>query len=295
MNTLKKIGDYLKSFAKKTLPVIRKTWEIIVDKLTEVWNKIVDVCKNVLPQKRGRKPATKKSVSATVKGKTAAKKKEQKITYQFIAVAGMIVAALLFISIYRWTTEFSYTKCLDETLFLYEGKEVELREITYYIMIEEEAVNKSAQEYDPQNVNSYWNLHLNESYVSEKAKETALNYCVRDILYAYKASEIGMELSESVVNDLRQKAANIYEGLTEKQLDLGLTEEDIYQALYNNQLADDWVLMMAKQEGRTLTEKVLSAYYGINSYFFKKTKAELDFVLNDKLWDEVHLGSMTIN
>lgn len=226
---------------------------------------------------------------------TPAQKKELRTNIIFIAVVVVAVAAIAVMCVQRWGGKFVYSKNLDETLFVYEGKEVKLREVTYYIMIEEEAVNESALEYDPQNAYSYWNLHLSDEYVSDKAKQVALDYCVRDVIYAYKAKEAGIELKESKKKELQQKAENIFAGLTEKQLSTGMTQEDIYKALCNNELADQWVLVRARLDKVTVTEKVLSAYYGVNSYFFKKTRADADYVLNEKLWAEISLGSLTIN
>lgn len=234
-------------------------------------------------------------IKSILKDGTPDQKKELRANLIFAAVVTLMLIGITIACVNRWNNEFSYVKELDETLFIYDGKEVELREITYYIMIEEESVNQVAGEYDPMNTNAYWNLHVNGEYVSDKAKEVALDYCVRDIIYAYKAKEVDLELSESQIADIEQKAKNIFEGLTEKQLDLGLTQEDIYKALYNNLLADEYILLMARKDGVKMEEKVLSAYYGINSYFFKRTKAELDFVLNEALWEEISLGSLTID
>ena len=156
------------------------------------------------------------------------------------------------------------------------------------------AVNIVAEVYDPVNTNAYWGLHLNEGFVKDKAKETALYYCVRDILYAEIARENGLKLGESVIADLEIKAKELYQGLTQKQLDLGMTEADIFQALCNNQLADDWVLLLAKKDKVTLSESVLSARYGINSYYFKTIKADYGFQLNEELWSEISLGNLTI-
>lgn len=256
----------------------------IWDKAREAFLKVCNKCKRYFVR-----------LAKISKEGTPAQKKELRSTIIFIVVVLIMVFAIFALCVNRWNREFSYSKALDEILFVYDDQEVELRAVTYYIMIEEEAVDESAQEYDPLNVNSYWNLHLNGEYVSEQAKKIALDYCVRDVIYAHQAKEAGIKLSEEQKESLAGKAKNIYEGLTEKQLALGLTEEDIYKALYNNQLADEWVLMLAEKEGITISERVISAYYGINSYFFKKTKADLEYVLNEELWEEIHLGSLTIN
>ncbi len=243
---------------------------------------------------RNKAVAARRPMSAADKKKAAAKREEKRLAITAIAIAVVVIIGISIFSINRWNNRFSYEKCLDETLFIYSDKEVELRAVTYYIMVEEEAVNQAAQAYDPLNTNAYWGLHLNEGFVKDKAKETALNYCVRDILYAQVARENELRLSEEVIADLELKAKEIYNGLTQKQLDLGMTEDDIYQALYNNKLADEWVLLMAKKDKVTISEAVLSARYGINSYYFKTIKVKYGFQLNEELWAEISLGHLTL-
>jgi len=229
------------------------------------------------------------------KKNTAQQKTERKTAIIFSTVVGVIVLGLFAFCYFRWIGQFSYTKSLDETLFVFADQEVKLRDVTYYILVEEEAVNEHALKYDSEQPLKYWNLKINDAFVSEEAKEIALNYCIRDAIYAYEAKKDGMKLSDEVLEDLKENAAGMYDDLTEKQLDLGLTEEDIYKALCNNRLADEWVLYLAKEQGRTMTEEVLSAYYGMNSYFFKGLIQESNYKLNTKIWDEIKLGRMTIN
>lgn len=228
------------------------------------------------------------------KKRTPQEIKEIKITVVFVSVVILVIIGIFAFSHIRWKNHFSYEKSLDETLFTYSGGKAKLRDITYYIMIEEEAVNEAATAYDADNVKAYWNLHINNSFVSDEAKQKALDYCTRDILYAQLAREEGIEVTIEQDMEIQKKTKNILEGLTEKQKALGLTGEDIYTALVNNQLADNYVIWQAEERELTMTEKVLSAYYGINSKFFQTTKGKAEFKLNKDLWAEITLGDLTI-
>lgn len=229
------------------------------------------------------------------KERTPAQIKELKITVVFVSVVVLIIIGLFAFTQIRWNTRFTYADSLNETLFTYKGGEAKLRDITYYIMIEEESVNEVAETYDAKNAKAYWNLYIDNTFVSDEAKQAALDYCVRDVLYAQIAREAGMKLTKEEETEIRKKAMNIVEGLTDKQKELGMTGDDIYKALENNKLADKLVLGFAKDQELTMEEAVLSAYYGINSKFFKTAKTDAEFTLNESIWSEISLGELTIN
>lgn len=262
---------------KKVMPVIMSALGVVLQFLDSVYRKISSGIQKLVSKLRKME------------------RKDLRSNVIFFGIVGCVVIALAVICIVRWNQDFEYAKELDETLFYYADQEVKLSAVSYYIMIEEESVNELANDYNQQNALEYWNINIGDGFVSNEAKAVALNYCIRDVLYAHKAKEIGYAFTADEIEDLSLKAKNIYAGLTEKQKSIGITEQDIFNAICNNEMADRWVRDMARKEGITMTEKVLSAYYGINSYFFKDLMSEMEFQLNDKLWDEVSLGSLTIN
>lgn len=195
--------------------------------------------------------------------------------------------------------KFSYVKNLDKTVVKTTEDEVKLEALSYYIMIEEESVQEEALEYNPENPKEYWNMYVNQRFVLDEAKDTAMNYFLRDHLYFLEATA-DLEDAYSFLDKEKQKeiasqAAEIFAGLTEKQKSINITEENIYQALYENEVADEYVLSMADEENVEKTEVILSAYYGINSPRFKKMKKTYEVEVVKKLWKEVTLSTLTIN
>ena len=211
----------------------------------------------------------------------------------------MVVFSILLVSVlalvYKSVTKFQYTRFLDEECITTSEGGIKLRDVSYYFMMEEESVNEIALTYDEENPKAYWGLYIDNTFVNVEAKETAINYCIRDILYANLAGEEGMTLSEEELQDIKNQAEEFMQGMTERQKELGMTEEDLIYAMSNQKLANNYVIAMAKKDGLTMSEEVLSAYYGLNSKFYKNLKKEKKVSVDSKMMDNISLGSLTIN
>ncbi|MBE5906669.1 MAG: hypothetical protein E7277_07770 [Lachnospiraceae bacterium] len=192
-------------------------------------------------------------------------------------------------------TRFEYGKCADDIAIFMKQGDVKLRELTYYFMVEEESVNEQALTYNPDNPKEYWGLYINNSFVNKEAKKVALKYFLRDRMYAGIAEEAGMKLSKTEQSEIREQAKGMFENLTKKQKALSITEEDLHRSLTENKLASKWVISLAKQEKLTMSEDVLSAYYGINSDYFKKQRKQSEVHMNKNLLNKISLGGLTIN
>ncbi len=216
-------------------------------------------------------------------------------TIILISVIVCIFLGLGVCLIYRSVTKFHYEKVLDQEAISTADGAIRLRDLSYYFMMEEESVNEIALTYDENNPKAYWGLYINNTFVNKEAKETAIDYCLRDTLYAHKATEEGFCLSKEEQGEIHTKATMMLEDMTEKQKSLCMTEEDLVLALSNQKLANNYVIHLAKKEGIELTEEVLSAYYGLNSKYFKAEKEGKSVKINQKLLDHISLGSLTIN
>ncbi|MGN0312490.1 MAG: hypothetical protein ACI4CC_06910 [Lachnospiraceae bacterium] len=228
-------------------------------------------------------------------------KKKQKIkstaraTIAVLSIVTVILLAAVAALVYKKNTAFVYEKALEKTAITTTEENIPLKSLSYYFMIEEESVNETALTYDAENPKAYWGLYVNNSFVCDEALDTAVDYFLRDHLYYQLAMQEEMSLTQEEWDDIYLKTGDIMEGMTEKQKTLHMTEEDVEQALVENQLADDYVLKMAKALDLHMTEEVLSAYFGINSPFFKKQKEEKQVAVNEKLLENIKLGSLTIN
>ncbi|SFQ35483.1 hypothetical protein SAMN02910358_01714 [Lachnospiraceae bacterium XBB1006] len=208
--------------------------------------------------------------------------------------AAFIVLAVSAFVVKR-VTRFEYGKCADDVAISMKQGDVKLRELTYYFMVEEESVNEQALTYNPDNPKEYWGLYINNAFVNKEAKNVALKYFLRDRMYAGIAMEAGMKLSKSEKAEIKEQAKGMYENLTEKQKTLDITEEDLRRSLTENKLAGKWVISLAEKEKLTMSEEVLSAYYGIHSDYFKEQRAKSNVHLKKELLDHISLGGLTIN
>lgn len=231
------------------------------------------------------------------KGKKVKKDKKEERKRNIIVILVFVVFMLITgISVYVKThTQYDHAKWRDKTVCMIENTEIKLYELNYYIMIEEETVDEMARAYDEENPRKYWNVYMNHTYVSTEAREFVKKYFLRDYLFALKAKKSGMTLSEDEANEIEERSIAIFEGLTEKQIEAGIKKEDIYEALFNNALSDKFVIEMANKDGRTLDERVISAYYGINSYYYKNVVKEYNVKWKDNIIDKVKMGMITIN
>ncbi|MGN0169711.1 MAG: hypothetical protein ACI39H_02995 [Lachnospiraceae bacterium] len=216
-------------------------------------------------------------------------------TIIFMTIVTVILLAAVATLMYKKNTRFSYETSLEKTVIQTSEENIPLKALSYYFMIEEESVNEVALTYDAEDPKAYWGLYVNNSFVCDEAMDTALDYFLRDHLYYNLAMQEGMSLTQEEWDEIYLKAEDIIEGMTKKQRSLRMTKEDIQQALAENQLADDYVLNKAGEQDLKMTEEVLSAYYGINSHFFKELKEEKQVVVNEKLLENIKMGSLTIN
>ena len=215
-----------------------------------------------------------------------------------IVIGGAILFALILsiIGVIRFRNTFDFTASLKDIAYTFEDKKVLLNELTYYIMIEEETVNDVALEYDSENPKAYWNLHISQTFVSEEAAKTVREYSIRDQLYSLEAKKAEIKLTEEEMADIQVKAKAIKDDMTEKQNKvLQLKEKQIKKALVQKLLADKYVLFLAEKNKVEKSEKILSAFYGINSKKFRELKKTYKVEINKELWQYISLGDISIN
>ena len=98
------------------------------------------------------------------------------------------------------------------------------------------------------------------------------------------------------MEDIKTKAKAMIQDMTEKQSSvLQLQEKQIEKALIQNLFADKYVLFLAEKNQVEKSEKILSAYYGINSKYFQELKKTYRVKINKELWQQISLGDISIN
>ena len=158
------------------------------------------------------------------------KKKDKKLLLAFLLLFGLLLA-LAVLSVWgRHRKIFDYGAHLDETVFSVDEVHVTLREFGYYIYEVEDYVNQQAKAYDSANPQSYWNVHFSAGkksrFLKNMAKDTAVNTCLAEIIYADMAEKDGYELTVEEKDAATEQAAKLLDEMTKAQIEkTGLTQE----------------------------------------------------------------------
>ncbi len=188
---------------------------------------------------------------------------------------------------------FIFNEHLNDTFITMDNEDtsysISLKELSYYVLVMEASVNNTASLYDPSNTNKFWNLYLENTFVSTIAKDTSIDMCIRDNIYYNEAIASDFDLDETELLQVSDEAAYIYYNLTGKQVDATeLTLNDIYNIRYKIILATKYITYLMKNN--EFTEKELN----INGSYYESLYKKYNVDIDDN-WDEISLGNITID
>lgn len=188
---------------------------------------------------------------------------------------------------------FIFNEHLNDTFITMDNEDtsysISLKELSYYVLVMEAFVNNTASLYDPSNTNKFWNLYLENTFVSTIAKDTSIDMCIRDNIYYNEAIASDFDLDETELLQVSDEASNIYYNLTGKQVDATeLTLNDIYNIRYKIILATKYITYLMKNN--EFTEKELN----INGSYYESLYKKYNVDIDDN-WDEISLGNITVD
>lgn len=187
----------------------------------------------------------------------------------------------------------------DEDAFYVGGLSVKMLEASYYIMEREDFYNDIAKEENPTNPKVYWNGYLFAagSYFKTWVKQQAYEVCICDNIYYKEAIDNGFELELAYQVLARDEAQSIYDSMTDKQKkQTELTLDDIYNIMLKKKYRAQYVeSLVVTEELKSYPEGAAKALEMEGSYY-KKLLEKYDVRINeDCIWNELELGSLTIN
>ncbi|MEG1140820.1 MAG: hypothetical protein RR364_08995 [Lachnospiraceae bacterium] len=213
-----------------------------------------------------------------------------------LVIVGIMILICGLAVIIRMKSTFHFEKSLDEVAYTVDGKKFPLKSAVYYIMLQEDRVSELAEAYDEKNPTAYWNLYIDNRFVSSVAAETAFDYCIQDYLYSREAEKKGISLNQQETEDALLKGKEIKTGLTKKQAEATqLTVKELQELAKRRKLIEKYVRTIAKEEGIPVTEEALSKEYGLGSDYFKSMKKKHHVTVDKKLLDKIPMGFITIN
>lgn len=238
----------------------------------------------------------------------AGKRKLKKGAATTLIIFGFIIAAVIIIIVSKAINGFNYSKSLDSTVIslsnnTVSGCEVDitLKDIGYYIIAVEEKGQETALIYNKNNPLEYWNLYMNEDmtsdsgYISDIAKRSVITYCIRDNIYNIEARLNGFTVDEETMSDIKYDAELEYGKRTLRAREVsGLTPEE-YKALYiKEQIAHQYMLYLADQDEDSSFDAIVLKY-DVGGSYYKELLEKYKYTVNDKLWENVRIGHVTVN
>ncbi len=221
-------------------------------------------------------------------------------------VKGIIIFVLVFCilitaySIYKQKRAFSYETALEEPVVTVGETVVTLKEISYYVIEVENTGDAFAKVYNPDNPIEYWGLYMNEKtsagYVSDLARIAALDYCIRDNIYYLEARRAGVELTAEEQEGVRADAEAYYAQMTDRQREVTqLTSKDLELILEKVTLTQKYMVQLSSQEEDVSVLEAVTLHYDVGGDYYENLKASYAVKVNERIWEQVRPGHVTIN
>ncbi len=203
----------------------------------------------------------------------------------------LLLLALLAFGFFAWQNRrsLSFRDCLNETAFTYEGEDVEMKWLGFYVVYEERVVEEQAKIYNSQNTQDYWNLHIDGNFVRQAAKDTIMNMAIHDYIFYTLAKEEGMTLDAEEQRSLENAETDFWMDLLDEQVDnLPVTDEYLVESMTRIAYAQKYQAALAERENATY------ASYGWDGGYYKKWLEDQDVKINDGIWDRISIGNITL-
>lgn len=211
----------------------------------------------------------------------------------FITLALACVVVVLVV--YRETTagtrgKLDYASSLDQVAAVVNGEELTLRRLAYYVAYEEALVEKQALIYNPENTSQYWNVHEKFDFIRVKARDTALQMAIHDVIFSNMADAEGVTLDEGEEEQLIFEQTNFWQDLVEdeKTEGLGVVREDIFESMERAALAQKYQSIYEQING------VAPGAYDIEKEDYLALLADQDYEIRTQLWRRVPFGDVTL-
>lgn len=214
--------------------------------------------------------------------------KKYRVLWVFTII--MLILAIVSVGESRNRQDLIYSQSLDEVVATVQGEEITLREFAVYVAHQEAEVESQAKIYNAENTNEYWGLHTNGKFIRHAAREAAVNMAVHDELFYQLAQEFEIEFSDEDYEILKNDAADFWSDLTDdgKEAKLGITEQDVYDAMYKIAYAEKCQLIYAEMNGLKFSD------YDFSSEEYLEFLREYKYSIDEKILERIGFGDITL-
>lgn len=214
--------------------------------------------------------------------------KKYRVLWVFTII--MLILAIVSVGESKNRQDLIYSQSLDEVVATVQGEEITLREFAVYVAHQEAEVESQAKIYNAENTNEYWGLHTNGKFIRHAAREAAVNMVVHDELFYQLAQEFEIEFSDEDYEILKNDAADFWSDLTDdgKEAKLGITEQDVYDAMYKIAYAEKCQLIYAEMNGLKFSD------YDFSSEEYLEFLREYKYSIDEKILERIGFGDITL-
>ena len=206
---------------------------------------------------------------------------EKRIRFTIILVLILIVVIAFSFQSKEKKEYLVYNEALDKTAVTVDDVSLTLKDIAFYVAYEEKTVQEQAILYNPDNPRQYWNVYTDGQFVKLTAKQAALDMAVHDEIFYQMAVAEGLTLDA---------ASDFWSDLEDWQKEqLGISEEELDSEMEKIALADKYQSIYAE-----MNQKEYEAY-NFNGEAYEALLSEHEYSVNEKVWDRVDFGSVTLD
>lgn len=183
-----------------------------------------------------------------------------------------------------------YPESLDMVVATVQDKDFTLRDFAVYVAHQEEQVQEQALAYDMNNTRKYWNVRTDMGFISQVARNEAMSMAIHDELFFQLYQDLNMEFTEEELIMIRNDAEDFWGDLVDEERDkrLGITSEDVYQAMYK---------IACSQKAQVVYAGILAvdeADLDYASEEFLDFLSDYEYKVDDKILNRLNFGSITL-
>ena len=202
----------------------------------------------------------------------------------------VVVLGYSFIAMDNTRSLIVYSEHLSDTVATIDDAVITFEDLAFYILYEERVVEEQAMIYNPDSTKDYWNVHTNDTFIQEEAKECVIGMAVHDRFMYDLAVQEGLDtLTSEEEQKLEFARTDFWEDLLDQQWDrLPVSEDIINEQIRKAAVAEKYQIYLGESLGPS------EAAYKYDGYYYQQMLAEHNVVYNDKLLDRFVLGDVTI-
>ena len=145
-------------------------------------------------------------------------------------------------------------------------------------------------------MSSYGSPGNSESgYITDIARRTAIDFCVRDNIYALEAEKAGLVLTDEEMEDLRYDAEQFYVKVSVKgRENTHIDVLSIEKAMRTERLAYKYIMQLANEDEEGVLQSVVLKY-NVGGLYYEALKNDYNIKIENTILNEVNFGFVSIN